>query len=899
LCMVKKKRLYSAKKINSMETIQKIFETGKNDVFSVLFGTNHDDFNEPGKLEKKFKIDEVLTKKSSYAIVFGAKNRKLGLKKTSTQIVTGYERVAIKGKYFDVFCNVSIAFLCTTDMDYKGEFMSDVDVSGLNPLDMTSAQKIGNYMFRKKFSVLKFDNVCKQVGTIFCCYTNTKAVYYFNVNDMWHERIMIDTGKKGDDGKNIMKEFIVYFIEGLKGMNMIEYFSNWKKRKYDVSYFGDAAVLISCLISGLYVLESLGVVHGSLKYENIIYVNHLIFFSDFNEKRYVLARDHLSLLEPIKKKEIEEKYRKKDTKFVVKLIISLLIQVKLKDEINLEYEFESCKSSGFLLLNKLLFLNEKKRIKKEKDVYVEITSTLLKLFVKLKKDKFKYEKIDLPNLFGEELNAKLRMSSQLRKHIDKNIVGKMRSRKKKYIKKLEIQVKVEKKKVKEGKKKLKEGKKKLKVEKKNVLVEKKNVLVEKKNVLVEKKRAEKAEQRVEEVEQRVEEVEQRFKDEERKNRKEKRKSFLLEREMNLKNLELRNEMYEMKKKMEKVAKNELKQYKKIFKEREKMFLRSEKIQRSVMFATVSEYRFVREIGGINSKKGNNSVVFEVDLEEKRYAMKISLIYKDQDAISRILKTQQTQQILITSVLPEFLKNVPSHKNLCKCYHTFIDVVPVEVLKKISEVEVFENEFVQLKTAFFIMELFSSDLKSYMKGKGHKYEEKEYLNMMLDLLEGVKVLFDLFYVHRDIKPANIFVRKGSGKRDVLVLGDFGCCLDCNAYKVPFQKPFYDSDMGNLKGSPYYMCPELYSALRRGHGHERHFDYSKNDVFAIGISCFKMLSDKDPFGNENLYDKRKQKDYVGLKSKCVSKGVCDLVGRMCAVDDRISIDEAIKEVNNLLK
>jgi len=116
----------------------------------------------------------------------------------------------IKGVYFDVFCNVSIAFLCTTDMDYKGEFMPDVDVSELNPYEMRSAQDIGNYMFRKNFTVLKFDNVCKQVGTIFRCYI-TKVVYYFNVYDMWHERVMIDTGKKGDDGENIMKEFISMF----------------------------------------------------------------------------------------------------------------------------------------------------------------------------------------------------------------------------------------------------------------------------------------------------------------------------------------------------------------------------------------------------------------------------------------------------------------------------------------------------------------------------------------------------------------------------------------------------------------------------------------------------------------------------------------------------------------
>jgi len=128
----------------------------------------------------------------------------------------------------------------------------------------------------------------------------------------------------------------------------------------------------------------------------------------------------LSVLKPTQKNEID-KYRKSDTKFVVKLIISLLIQEKLKYDIDLKKVYDSCENSGFCLLEKLLFSSlGKKIIIKESNVHEEITSTLLKLFMKLDyKDNFEYRKIDLPNLFGKELKVKLQLNSQLIKSMKK------------------------------------------------------------------------------------------------------------------------------------------------------------------------------------------------------------------------------------------------------------------------------------------------------------------------------------------------------------------------------------------------------------------------------------------------------------------------------------------------
>lgn len=123
--------------------------------------------------------------------------------------------------------------------------MREVDVSELNPCDMKSAGDIGKYMFRKKFSVLNFDSVCKHFGTISCL----KKLYYFNVCDMWHQSVMLYTGMN-KDGKKTLKEFIVFFIMGLRGVNMNEYFGGLKKRTYDESSFFRSALLISCLING-------------------------------------------------------------------------------------------------------------------------------------------------------------------------------------------------------------------------------------------------------------------------------------------------------------------------------------------------------------------------------------------------------------------------------------------------------------------------------------------------------------------------------------------------------------------------------------------------------------------------------------------------------------------------
>jgi len=84
--------------INFKKTIKKIEEdSGEKDVFLEVSRSYDDEYDEPGKLENTFNIEKVLTKKSSYSIVFVAGNKML---KTSEMLV-------IKGAYLSVFFMVS------------------------------------------------------------------------------------------------------------------------------------------------------------------------------------------------------------------------------------------------------------------------------------------------------------------------------------------------------------------------------------------------------------------------------------------------------------------------------------------------------------------------------------------------------------------------------------------------------------------------------------------------------------------------------------------------------------------------------------------------------------------------------------------------------------------------
>jgi serine/threonine-protein kinase len=92
------------------------------------------------------------------------------------------------------------------------------------------------------------------------------------------------------------------------------------------------------------------------------------------------------------------------------------------------------------------------------------------------------------------------------------------------------------------------------------------------------------------------------------------------------------------------------------------------------------------------------------------------------------------------------------------------------------------------------------------------------------------------IHRDIKPANIFVARLGGVCDVAKLLDFGLV------KHSEDEPNSElSQEGTFSGSPLYMSPEQFTAVR---------DVGpRSDIYSLGATAYFALCGKVPFDGKN--------------------------------------------------
>jgi len=127
-----------------------------------------------------------------------------------------------------------------------------------------------------------------------------------------------------------------------------------------------------------------------------------------------------------------------------------------------------------------------------------------------------------------------------------------------------------------------------------------------------------------------------------------------------------------------------------------------------------------------------------------------------------------------------------------------------------------------------------------KIKKHIISEKEALQIIQSILEGLSYMHNLSVVHRDIKPSNImlgecvsvdntgnvFSSKFQKHKTVLKIIDFGLCADLE------DKSEY-SLIHDKCGTVGYLSPELI-----GKKSNKTFYDSKVDVFSTGMILFEM-------------------------------------------------------------
>jgi len=118
-------------------------------------------------------------------------------------------------------------------------------------------------------------------------------------------------------------------------------------------------------------------------------------------------------------------------------------------------------------------------------------------------------------------------------------------------------------------------------------------------------------------------------------------------------------------------------------------------------------------------------------------------------------------------------------------------------------------------------------------------------LLQDMIRAVAAVHKVGFVHRDICPRNFFLDDQSGK---VKLFDFGL-------SVPNKPEFLQA--GSRTGSAMFQAPEI--VRRKG------FD-QRADIFALGVSMFKLLAYSHPWdgcGSAVSFD---TKEPANLKSLC---------------------------------
>lgn len=136
----------------------------------------------------------------------------------------------------------------------------------------------------------------------------------------------------------------------------------------------------------------------------------------------------------------------------------------------------------------------------------------------------------------------------------------------------------------------------------------------------------------------------------------------------------------------------------------------------------------------------------------------------------------------------------------------------------------DNGFLYLAQQFIKGE----NLLDELEQKG-KYNEIQIRELLLDLLPSLKFIHERNIIHRDIKPENIMRRASDGK---LVLIDFGASKELTTE--------VHTRIGTLIGTDGYSPREQ---IKLGKA------YPASDLFALGTTCFHLLTGVSPF---NLWE-----------------------------------------------
>jgi serine/threonine protein kinase len=129
--------------------------------------------------------------------------------------------------------------------------------------------------------------------------------------------------------------------------------------------------------------------------------------------------------------------------------------------------------------------------------------------------------------------------------------------------------------------------------------------------------------------------------------------------------------------------------------------------------------------------------------------------------------------------------------------------------------------------YFVMELVEGQTIREILEKGKVYEEREAVEIILQIAQALQHAHRRGLIHRDVKPANIVLTT----EGIAKLADLGMARETDDAVLA------QREKGIAMGTPYYMSPEQIRGRQNIDG--------RADLYALGATLYHMVTGKPPF------------------------------------------------------
>lgn len=184
--------------------------------------------------------------------------------------------------------------------------------------------------------------------------------------------------------------------------------------------------------------------------------------------------------------------------------------------------------------------------------------------------------------------------------------------------------------------------------------------------------------------------------------------------------------------------------------------------------------------------------------------------------------------------------------------------------------------------FIVMEYINGKtLKSLIKKRG-ALTLPEVMDIMNQLLDGVKCAHDSYIIHRDLKPQNVLILDDG----TIKITDFGIATALNNNEL--------TQTNSVMGSVHYLPPEQANGKN---------STVKSDIYSIGIMMYELLIGKLPFKGDNAVEiaikhMREEIPSVCLINPEIPQSIENIILKACAKNPKNRYD-SVAEMQEDLK